>query len=720
MATNLSIASIPYHHHHSDTTHHRPLYLTTPYFLFPTKKRFTINSSKKAPPPPPPPPSAVAEEQKNPSLAEQLKPLSTTILSDQPNGTHLLSKPKSTWVNPTKPKPSVLSLQRHKRSSSYSHHPHIKDLMQFAKEFNEYEESDFLAVIEGIPHPPTRENALLVLKSLRPWQKSLVFFNWVKAQNVFPMETIFYNVIMKSLRFGRQFQHIENLAFEMIEKEIALDNITYSTIITCAKRCNLFDKAVEWFGRMYKTGLMPDEVTYSAVLDVYSKLGKVEEVMILYERGRASGWNPDLYAFSMLAKMFGKASDYDGIRYVMQEMKSLGIRPNLVVYNTLLEALGKVGKPGLARSLFEEMVNSGIAPNEKTLTALIKIYGRARWAQDALELWERTRANRWPVDFILHNTLLNMCADLVLVDEAERLFEDMKGSKKHKPDSWSYTAMLNIYGSGGNVDKAMALFKEISETGVELNVMGCTCLIQCLGRAKKIDDLVKVYDTSTRKGGVEADDKLCGCLLSVVSYCEGGDDANKVLSCLELANPKLAAFVKMLCGDEINSGNVKEEFKIVLSNTDVEARKPFCNCLIDICRSRNLHERAHELLHLGTIYGLYPGLHTKSDEEWSLNLRSLSIGAAHTAFEEWMGTLAKIVGRQESLPALFYANTGSGAYKFSQQGLGNTLASHVQKLSAPFIESEGSSGFFVATREDLVSWVESTAPLMMTPACTNY
>ncbi|KAL7150297.1 hypothetical protein ABFS83_05G102300 [Erythranthe nasuta] len=710
-AANLSLA--PYHHHHhhhnSDTNTHLPLHFTT-LLLLPTKKRFTIscNAAKRAaPPPPPPPPSAVAQDPKTPSLAEQLKPLSTTTLSDQPNETHLLSKPKSTWVNPTKPKPSVLSLQRHQRSASYSYNPQIKDLRQFAKKLNDCSESDFSAVIQTIPHSPSRENALLVLNNLRPWQKALLFFNWLKSQDVFPMETIFYNVAMKSLRFGRQFQHIEELALEMVEKGIVLDNITYSTIITSAKRCNLFDKAVEWFERMYKTGLMPDEVTYSAVLDVYAKLGKVEEVMSLYERGRASGWKPDSIAFAVLAKMFGEAGDYDGIRYVLQEMKTLGLQPNLVVYNTLLEAMGKAGKPGLARSLFEEMVDSGIVPNEKTLTALVKIYGRARWARDALELWERMRLKGWPVDFILYNTLLSMCADLGLVEEAEKLFDDMKLSEKHKPDSWSYTAMLNIYGSGGSVDKAMDLFKEMSEKGVGLNVMGCTCLIQCLGRAKRIDDLVRVFQTAT-SAGVKTDDRLCGCLLSVVSYCKG-EDSDKVLGCLELAKPELVEFVKLLSGEESNNFDfVKEEFKRILSNTAVEARRPFCNCLIDICRNRNFHERAHELLYLGTIYGLYPGLHTKTEEEWRLNVRSLSVGAAQTALEEWMGTLAKIVQRKENLPALFSANTGAGTHKFSQ-GLGGAFASHVEKLAAPFRESEEKAGFFIATREDLVSWVQSKA-----------
>jgi pentatricopeptide repeat protein len=144
------------------------------------------------------------------------------------------------------------------------------------------------------------------------------------------------------------------------------------------------------------------------------------------------------------------------------------------------------------------------------------------------------------MDFILYNSLLSMCADLGLEEEAEGLFEDTKGSELCKPDSWRYTTMLNIYGSGGNVEKAMKLFEEMSERGIELNVMGCTCLIQCLERAKRIDDLVKVFETSV-DCGINPNDRLCGCLLSVLSYCNGAD-ADKVLGYLNRANTELVAW----------------------------------------------------------------------------------------------------------------------------------------------------------------------------------
>ncbi|KRH04318.1 hypothetical protein GLYMA_17G153900v4 [Glycine max] len=615
-----------------------------------TNRKFFIHcaTSNSTPEAPPTPTSDNNNKKKNTSLSDQLAPLANKTLSSATRDqSYALSKPKSTWVNPTKAKRSVLSSERQKRAT-YSYSPQLRDLKRFAQKLNESGSSEdaFLACLEEIPRPISRENALLILNTLKPWQKTNLFLNWIRTQNLLPMETIFYNVTMKSLRFGKQFGLIEELAHQMIDNGVPLDNITYSTIISCAKKCNLYDKAVHWFERMYKTSLMPDE-----------------------------------------------------------EMESVGVQPNLVVYNTLLEAMGKAGKPVFARGLFEEMIELGIVPNEKTLTAVIKIYGKARWSRDALELWQRMKENGWPMDFILYNTLLNMCADVGLVEEAETLFRDMKQSAHCKPDSWSYTAMLNIYGSQGDVDKAMKLFNEMCKSGVELNVMGFTCLIQCLGRATEFDDLVRVFGISVERG-IKPDDRLCGCLLSVVSLSQGSNDEEKVLACLQRANPKLVAFIHLIEDEKSSFESVKEEFKGIMSNAAVEVRRPFCNCLIDICRNKDLRERAHELLYLGTLYGLYPGLHNKTDNEWCLDVRSLSVGAALTALEEWMWTLTKIVKREETLPELFLAQTGTGAHKFAQ-GLNISFASHLRKLAAPFKQSEEKIGCFIASREDLVSWVQS-------------
>ncbi|GAB2273588.1 hypothetical protein Dimus_008376 [Dionaea muscipula] len=544
-------------------------------------KSFTVFCSSSSSAATESPPKLEAEPHQSPSLSDQLKPLSSTLLSNKGNNIPaqiLKTQSKSIWVNPTKPRPSALSHHRHKRTS-FTHNAQTRNLNLIARLLNECDDSDEAAFVAGLgklPQPIVWETAILVLNSLKAWKKALLFFNWIKTQNFFPMETILYNVVMKSLKNGKQFGLIEDLANEMIDGGIELNNITYCTIITCAKRCNLFDKAVEWFERMYKTGLMPDEVSYCAVLDVYGKLGKSEE------------------------------------------------------------------------------------------------------------------------------------------EEAERLFEDMKQSENCTPDSFSFTAMINVYADGGKVDKAMELYEEMLESGVEVNVMACTCMIQCLGKAKRIDDLVEVFQVATGRG-VTPDDKLCICLLFVVSLCRDENDMNKVLNTLQLANPRLASFVKLIVEDEEASvEDVKNEFKAIITDTQVDARRALCNCLIDICRNNNLQDKAHQLLYLGMHFGLYRDLHKRTAGEWILNVKTLSIGAAITALEEWIRNLTALVESEGPLPRQFSAYTGAGTHKFSR-GLPGVFASHLEQLASPFRQSKDQAGCLTATREDIVAWVRSRTSSSETP-----
>uniref|UniRef100_B9MTZ9 Uncharacterized protein n=1 Tax=Populus trichocarpa TaxID=3694 RepID=B9MTZ9_POPTR len=151
--------------------------------------------------------------------------------------------------------------------------------------------------------------------------------------------------------------------------------------------------------------------------------------------------------------------------------------------------------------------------------------------------------------------------------------------------------------------------------------------LSALGRLEESLTLVKVFNVAI-DGGVKLDDRFCGCLLSVASLSDESEDVAKVLACLQQANPKLVALVKLFEDEETSFETLKEEFRAVVSDAAIETRRPFCKCLIDICRKRDLHGRAHELLYLGILHGLYPDLHHKTVKEWSLNVRSLSVGAA--------------------------------------------------------------------------------------------
>lgn len=66
-----------------------------------------------------------------------------------------------------------------------------------------------------------------------------------------------------------------------------------------------------------------------------------------------------------------------------------------------------------------------------------------------------------------------------------------------------------------NAAKAMTSFEKVSKVGIELNIMGCNGLVKFFSISKRKNDSLKVFEVSVQNG-VKLDDRIYGCLLSVV------------------------------------------------------------------------------------------------------------------------------------------------------------------------------------------------------------
>ncbi|KAJ1694677.1 hypothetical protein LUZ63_011375 [Rhynchospora breviuscula] len=648
------------------------------------------------------------------SISEQLRPLSLSLLKDTPAHDESANS-KPTWLNPTKSKPNIISLVRHRKTKPTSNgNPQSlllnPTLLQTLVSIPDSDKDLFFSTLtEAFPSPPSDDDVLFLLNSLyRHPKKSILLLEWLK-QSSFLLETIFYNLVLKSLRNARQWDQVDRIAREMLHQGPQPDNITFSTVISAAHKCRRFEKAMEWFDMMYSAGVLPDEVTFSAILKVYAILGKKEEALILYERGRAAGWKPDHVAFSVLGKLFGDAGDQDGMLYMRDEMKRLNIVPNVVVYNTLINGFGRAGRPNISKELFEEMCKLGVNPDERTLTAILKIYGKYKRTRDAMDIWARMKENRWPMDQILYNTILTMCADLGMESEAEKIFEEMKQSYKWLPDKWTYSVMIKLYCRRSKSDCAWKLlFEEMPQRGLRPDVTCYTSLIDCLGKEARVDDVVAAFESAMETVPSQIDDKLCCCLLSTMARCKDEMQMNAILACIEKASPMLHSLICMLWNESVGFDEIKESFRELLSKAPINVRRPYCNCLIDLCTFQPgfPSHRPRELFNLGNIYGLYQGFQTQRQSEWSVDLRGLSLGAARAALDDWLESVAETVEEGEGLPPQFRIFTGYGLDRFKSV-LPRYLEGYLSETGAPFHKSEEMAGSFVAEKADLLQWLHS-------------
>ncbi|KAK2978533.1 hypothetical protein RJ640_010179 [Escallonia rubra] len=629
-------------------------------------------------------------------------PLSAQTPSPNQNPDHKTGSSSKThiWVNPKNPRASQL---RHKsQNSRYDSLVKVAGLLNSCNAL----EKDVYSILGELGYKIVEQDAVIVLNNMSNVNTAPMVLKYFQERIKLNKEGILYNVTLKVFRKCKDLDRAEKLFDEMLERGIRPDNVTFSTIISCARLCSLPKKAVEWFEKMPSFGCEPDNVTFAVMIDAYGRAGNVEMALSLYDRARTENWRIDAVTFSTVIRIYGTSGNFDGCLNVYEEMKALGVKPNLVLYNTLLDAMGRAKRPWQVKTIYKEMLNNGFTPGWATYAALLRAYGKARYGEDAISVYREMKEKGLELNVVLYNTLLAMCADVGFTDEAIDIFEDMKSSENCKPDSWTFSSLITVYSCCGKVSEAEDKLNEMLDAGFEPNIYVLTSLIQCYGKANRTDDVVRTFNRILELG-ITPDERSCGCLLNVMTQTPK-EELVKLTGCIEKANPKLGVVVKLLVEETNIEGDIfKSEAGELLDSIGADVRKAYCNCLIDLCINLNLLERACELLDLGLTLEIYTDIQSKSPIQWSLHLKSLSLGAALTALHIWMNDLSKVLEDGEELPSLLGINTGHGKHKYSDKGLAGVFESHLKELNAPFHEAPDKVGWFLTTKVAAKSWLES-------------
>nr|AYM00575.1 pentatricopeptide repeat protein [Salvia miltiorrhiza] len=630
------------------------------------------------------------------------EPLLNAVSQDSeiPNQKSVPPSKSFVWVNPKNPKAS--KLMKTSRDLRYA------SLLKIAESLNSCAPLDdtISGVLGVLGDNIVEQEAVVILNNMSNSETAPLVLDYFLKRLKMIREVVLYNVTLKVFRKCKELGKAESLFSLMLERGVKPDNVTFSTIISCARLSSLPEKAVEWFEKMSSFGCEPDKVTCSVMIDVYGRVGNVAVALSMYDRARSEKWRLDPVTFSTLIRIYRSESNYDGCLNLYEEMKALGVKANASVYNALLDAMGRAKRPWQAKTIYRQMLKNGVEPTWGTYAALIRAYGRARYGIDALAVYKEMKEKGLELNVLLYNTLLATCADVGFTDEAAEIFEDMKRSGTCKPDSWTYASLITINSCSGKVEEAEATLKEMLEGGFVANIFILTSMIQCYGKAGRIDDVVRTFD-QLLESGIVPDARFSGSLLNVMTQAPK-EELGKLTTCIEKAHPKLGYVVKLVLDEEDTDREIfRKEVGELLESIGTDVKKAYCNCLIDLCASLNQLERACELLDLGLALEIYTDIMSKTPTQWSLHLKSLSLGAALTALHVWMKDLSKALENGEEFPELLGINTGHGKHKFSERGLAGTFEPHLKELNAPFHEAPDKLGWFLTTKVAAISWLES-------------
>ncbi|KAL9264065.1 Pentatricopeptide repeat-containing protein [Drosera capensis] len=673
----------------------------------------------------------------NPLKTPLKNPLKTTlhVTLQYPSPQNPSASPqKLIWVNPKNPKSRLLI--------NKSENARYDNLLKLANTLDSCTGTldDVVGLIDAEFGDNVSEvDAILVLDNMRNAEMAVLMMRVLMGRVRFRREVRLYNVVMKVMKKGKDIEGVERLFGEMIGKGLAPDNVSFCTVISCARLRGLLGKCVEWFESMGKFGCEPDYITYSVMIDVYGQLGDVERALSLYDRARTEKWRIDVRIFSMVIKVYDEMKNFDGCLNVYQEMRALGVKPDLFIYTTLikiyakrgnfdgclnlyeeikarglkpsmfvyhklLDVLGRAKRPGKAKSIFTDMIDNGVSLSPVSYAALLQAYCRASFGEDAIQLYREMKEKGMELNIGMCNALLATCSDFGYMNEADEIFEDMKCSETCKPDLWTFIAMIGVCCSSGHAARVESLLNEMLEAGLKPDLFVLTSVLKCYGNANRTDDVVRTFDRVVELG-FTPDEKFCACLLSVMVQTPK-QELPRLVDCLEKANLKIGVVVKVLVEGENIEGQFREVVSELLNATAASLRTGISNCLIDLCVNMNLKDRARDVLEMAQSLGIYTNIHSKTQFQTSLHLKHLSVGAALTALQIWISDLSDALDKGEELPSVLEINTGQGKYRLEDKTLVGAIESRLKELNSPFHEAPDKAGWFLTTRAAAISWLQ--------------
>ncbi|CAM6126180.1 unnamed protein product [Calypogeia fissa] len=551
-----------------------------------------------------------------------------------------------------------------------------------------------------------------VLSNLK-WKTGHAFFNWLQSQG-YEVDLFACNVLLGRFRAGRVWIKAEEFALQMIEDGMQLDNYSYSTLISCALQCSSPTKALKWFDKMHEDGCVPDEVTYSNMTLVYSKLGRYDDAVQLYERLRETGWKPDKISFGTMVNVYSRGGNFFKASSVIREMQEAGFKPEAVVYNTLIRYFSRERKTGQAKRVFQNMEKAGVKPTEYTLSLMIDVHGRAGETKEAFELFTRMKEEKLPLDVVVYNSLLKMCAEERLVGEAQSLLAGMV-RRGLKPDFVTYKSMVNLYAREGRINYAEKFANRMVEAGFTRDVIVYSCLIKACGISKDFKTAAKFVEEMLADG-CEPDDKCCGVLLSLMNSCETTEDRTMMIGCLRKSKPVLSGIVDVLLAEDLHLDALEELIGSLLSGSEADSHRPFCNALVDLCWNLDKKDRAQQVLSFADSLGVYLGhLRTRTTKLWILHLRSLSFNAAECGLVAWLQYLREQLEQGEEFPEGLVIETGAGRQRGDLKCLFDVMLSKLKDMGAPFEPSLERTDWIISTGSATKEWLTASPSHQLTP-----
>ncbi|KAK6928192.1 Pentatricopeptide repeat [Dillenia turbinata] len=351
-------------------------------------------------------------------------------------------------------------------------HPSLSQALSAFTNISQLKQVHAHVLVSGLAHDDFTSSRILACAAVSPVADvtyAEMIFDHTKCPPVF----MFNTMIMAFERISQPLKCI-SLYIRMLRNQIQPDKFTYPFLLRSCSISNAPGVVEQIHCHVVKFGLDSDVFVLNNIISMYTKCGGLNCARRLFEEFPTV---VDVVSWTSLLTGYSTSGEIDVARQIFDEMPC----KNTVSWNAMISGYVQCGRINEAWRLFSEMPEKDTA----SWSAMVSGYSQCGMCTEALKLFkEMVAAAVVPNDPALVSAV-SACAQLRALEEGKWLHDYIERENFHVNVTLG-TALIDMYGKCGSIEKALYVFNSMPER----NVMSWNSVIASLAFRVMLDSTV--------------------------------------------------------------------------------------------------------------------------------------------------------------------------------------------------------------------------------------
>lgn len=387
----------------------------------------------------------------------------------------LMLKDKTLTQNQLNHRVRIIALHGAGKTENEERHVLASDVLRIACICHQYQRNKRDAAhqlidkfVTGIPKKRLKNRAdaldeliwrILLNKDLSKAQQVLDTVREKYAEKVNVNEMVYIN-LMNAYRRQKNHTQVLKLFEQFLESNQQPSLKLFNAVLHTFASQKEAGRAAYVFGAMLKLKIKPDVVTYTEMIRAYSHTTDHSKCLYFYNRMLQNHLTPTIYTYSALMGASARRHDTHGVLRWFQTMLLNDIEPNEVTISLVLKSLSQQTNkrmPQILHWITQEASMVGVKPDAVLYTILLKLQAERLGMESALNIHKEMISHSVEPNTYTYTTLIDVCGDYDAPETAQKIFKLMKKSERHKPNTATYTALINAWTRSSRLQQANAL-----------------------------------------------------------------------------------------------------------------------------------------------------------------------------------------------------------------------------------------------------------------------